>query len=80
MAHTTLTLNDELVLDDPLDTWQQRPPDELRELLHNAADTAAAPWLRVAMITLADATKSTQPVHITITTGSRGWTLSTRYG
>jgi hypothetical protein len=66
--NTTITLNGRTLLDDPLEKWQKRPPEQLAAMLQ--PDTNPPPWIKAAMITLADAALRQQPIHITITTTS----------
>lgn len=75
MAHTTITLNGRTLLDDPLDQWHDRPPEELKQYLRPGA--AALPWVKPAMVALADAAMLNQPIRIDVqTTTEQGWVLA----
>lgn len=65
-----LTLNGRALLDDELDEWQQKPPEAMLEYLKPGPQ--AQPWVKPAMITLADAALASRPVEIHVTTGEGG--------
>jgi hypothetical protein len=75
--HTTLTLNGRTLLNDNLDQWQQRPPQQLQELIKPGHKPQ--PWIQAALITLADAAMNSQPIEIHITTKPTGWTINVQH-
>ncbi len=76
MAHAKITLNGRTLLNDPLDTWHEKPPDTLREYLKPG--TSPNPWIKPAMVALADAAMLNQPIHIDVTTQADGWNIAVR--
>jgi hypothetical protein len=74
MPHTTITLNGQTLLDDPLDHWQEHPPEALGNMLKPG--TKRVPWMEAAMVTLKNYILTT-PIRIDITTNNHGgWTLT----
>jgi len=75
VAHTVITIDGETILDDPLDTWQRRPPELLASMISPGHDPK--PYTKAMMIALADAAAHQQPIHINIQTSRHGaWTLT----
>lgn len=74
MPHATLTIDGTTVLDTQLDTGGHHTPTQIAELIQTAR-TSKQPWLKVAMIPLAEAILLGHDITITITTDSDGWTL-----
>jgi hypothetical protein len=73
MGHTVFTVNGVTMLDDPLDHWAERPPEQLMALLDPRAENR--PWMRSALIALVDAAVGNQPTHIDVITSATSWTL-----
>ena len=70
--HMVLTFNERILLDHDLRDWQQRPPEELKSYLKPGPEW---PWIKPAMIVLADAALANASVNIHITTTERGWNM-----
>lgn len=66
MAHTVLTVNGRTVLDQPLDEWQQRQPEELLQYLKPGIPPQL--WMKLAMIAITDAALQNKHTAIHVTT------------
>lgn len=75
--HAILTVDGRTLLDDNLDNWQQRPPEQLQELIKPGRKPQ--PWLQAALITLADAAMNNMPVEIHVKTHIAGWTIKVQH-
>lgn len=72
MPHITLTINGRILLDDELDKWQQEPPEAMLQYLKPATGSGHEPWVRPAMVMLADAALAQRPAEIHVTTEEGG--------
>lgn len=71
----TLTLNERVLLDADLQEWQQKPPESLAQYLKPGP---GQPWVKPAMVVLADAALANQPVTIHVTTREYGFDIQVR--
>jgi hypothetical protein len=62
----TLVLNERTLLDAELEEWRQQPPESLAQYLKPGVKSQ--PWVKPAMIVLADAALAGNPVIIRVTT------------
>jgi hypothetical protein len=76
MAHCVFTVNGVTMLDDPLDHWSERPPEQLMALLDPRAERAV--WMKSALIALVDAAVGADPTRIDVITSATSWTLHVR--
>jgi hypothetical protein len=85
MAHTTVTLDGKVIVDDSLDHWQRRPPEALVELLRSAKGTNPPPWTKAMLMALTDAALKSQAVRISVVSndppaqragGVAGWSIT----
>jgi hypothetical protein len=74
MSHAILTVNGHTKLDANLDDWQQRPPEQLAELMA-ATETHFQPELVAAMLAISQAAVQHHNVQIDVENHSRGWTI-----
>lgn len=73
MAHTLITVDDIVVLDEILNEWNPQPPAAL-EALGKPVDPQ--PWHKACMIVLAEALMLSKPVQINIRTHTTGWNMN----
>lgn len=72
--HMVLTVNERVLLDADLKEWQQKPPEALMEYLKPGGTTQ--PWVKPAMIILADAALADRPVTIHVVTKDTQWSIN----
>lgn len=73
---TTLVIDGKTLLDHELSEWQNRPPESLTHLIKPG--TPASPVLKTAMIALADALLTNQPIHVEAVTLPDGFDIRVR--
>lgn len=76
-ARVHLTVDDEVVFDDTLDTWVFTPPDYFKNAIK--PDAKPEPWLKAIMIVMADSAMTGKSVRIEATTGST-WSMHVQEG
>lgn len=74
MAHTRITIDNNVVLNSDLGDWQQQPPDFVQAQLRPGAKPQ--PWMKALLVTMAEAAATDQPLTANITTRAGGWTLA----
>ena len=72
--HATFSIDGNTVLDADLTHGQPTPPQQMAELIATA-QTSKQPWLKLAMVPLAEAILTGRDVAITVSTDVSGWTL-----
>lgn len=73
MAHMTVTIDGNTVMDSPLGDWTANPPEILTEQL--AATTTPKLYMRCLLILMADAALSDTATTVDITTDADNWTM-----
>lgn len=66
----TITLNERVLLDAPLEQWQYKAPETLKE--HFKEGAKSQPWVKPVMVVLADAALAGQSVAIHVLTREDG--------
>lgn len=77
MAHTTIIVNGETLLDDNLGQWTSTPPPAIEALSH---PKERRHWMYPVMATLVPALISDHPISITVTTNGTNWSMSVDNG
>lgn len=78
MAHTTLIVNGKTLLNQPLDEWQQKPPDQIMGMLNpNAANRQ--PWTMPTLGILTEAALQNRDITIRVHSDSAGFIIDASY-
>lgn len=84
--HAVLTLNGRTLLNHPLEEWQERPPEALLKLLDpncsplpRDPNSITLPWMKAAILFLADAAMQNVSVEIHVLTSDIGFNLAVQY-
>lgn len=75
--HATLTINNQTILDDTLDEWQTKPPELFKDLIN--PKTKPQPWLKAALIALAESAIQDNTINIDIHTTPTGWVIAVNH-
>ena len=78
MAHTTLIVNGATVLDQPLDEWQQRPPEQIMAMLNPHAANRQ-PWTMPTLGILTEAALQNRGITIRVADTTAGFVIDASY-
>lgn len=78
MAHTTLIVNGKTLLNQPLDEWQQRPPEAIVDML-NPNSTTRQPWTMPTLGILTEAALQNRNITIRVSSDSAGFLIDAAY-